>query len=49
MDRRHEPQMPLLWMTFVAGLIAAPLLALAHGQAKEETPMGALLASHSVR
>jgi len=32
MDRRYEPQMPLLWMTLIAGLMAAPLLALAQGQ-----------------
>lgn len=32
MDRRHEPQIPLLWMTLIAGLLAAPLLAAAQGQ-----------------
>lgn len=32
MDRRYEPQLPLLWMMLVAGLMAAPLLAFAQGQ-----------------
>lgn len=32
MDRRYQPQLPLLWMTLVAGVMVAPLLALAQGQ-----------------
>ena len=32
MDRRYQPQMPLLSMTLVAGLLAAPLFAIAQGQ-----------------
>ncbi len=40
MDRRHEPPIPLLWMTLVAGLMAAPLLALPQSQAMPTAPVG---------
>jgi hypothetical protein len=49
MDRRHEPPIPLLWMTLVAGLMAAPLLALAQSQAIPNAQPGEALASHPLR
>lgn len=38
MDRRYEPQIPLLWMTVIAGLMAAPLLAFAQGDSPAASP-----------